>query len=55
MTIHYTLNGATPTAASPVYNPATGIIVNGSETVAAIAMAPGYINSVESAKAYIVP
>jgi hypothetical protein len=42
--IHYTTNGATPTASSAVY-PAAGIKVTKAETIKAIAIAPGFLPS----------
>jgi hypothetical protein len=51
-TICFTVNGATPTASSPVY---TGpIIVSGNETVKAIAIASGYITSPVASAAYSI-
>ncbi|HTG14679.1 MAG TPA: chitobiase/beta-hexosaminidase C-terminal domain-containing protein, partial [Blastocatellia bacterium] len=55
VTIYYTTNGSAPSTASNVYNPVTGIVINGSETVRAIAVGTGFINSNPSAKAYLVP
>jgi Chitobiase/beta-hexosaminidase C-terminal domain len=49
-TIYYTTNGLTPNASSSVY---TGpIVIASTKMVAAIAIAPGYSWSVESAKFY---
>jgi hypothetical protein len=49
-TIHYTTNGTTPITASPVY---TGpITVSASQTIRAIAEAPGYIKSAVATATY---
>ncbi|KAA6461144.1 hypothetical protein DYQ86_12925 [Acidobacteria bacterium AB60] len=49
--IYYRTDGKTPNASSTVY---TGpIVVSSTELVTAIAIAPGYSSSVESAKQYI--
>ncbi len=49
----YTTNGTTPTTSSTVYNASTGITINQTGTVEAIAQAPGYAVSLISSKAYI--
>ena len=52
-TIYYTTNGTTPTTSSTKY---TGpITISTSETVIAIAAAPGYTNSNPASKAYTIP
>jgi Legume lectin domain/Chitobiase/beta-hexosaminidase C-terminal domain len=52
--IHYTLNGSTPTTASPVYT--QSLLIPVSETVQAIAAAPGlFVSSVTSGSYTIVP
>jgi len=51
-TIYYTTNGTTPTAASAAYK--TPIIVSTSETLTAIAIAPGYGNSVPASASYTI-
>jgi hypothetical protein len=51
-TIYYTTNGTTPTTSSPVY---TGpITVSSTETIQAIATAPGYETSILWSAAYII-
>ena len=51
-TIHYTTDGSTPTITSPVY---TGLIsLASSETMNAIATAPGYLNSAVATAAYVI-
>ncbi|MBV8675454.1 MAG: chitobiase/beta-hexosaminidase C-terminal domain-containing protein [Acidobacteriaceae bacterium] len=55
-TIHYTTDGSAPTASSNVYTPSTLISVSQTETINALAIAPGYLNSpVASATYTIVP
>ena len=49
-TIYYTTNGTTPTTSSPVY--AGAIAISSSETVAAIAVAPGYSTSAVASATY---
>jgi hypothetical protein len=48
--IHYTTNGSTPTAASPVYS--SPIAVTATETIHAIAVATGYLDSNVSTATY---
>ncbi len=48
--IHYTLNGTAPTAASPVYS--VPISVTATETIKAIAIAPGYGTSAVASATY---
>jgi hypothetical protein len=50
--IYYTTTPSTPVLTWNIYSPATPIIVNTTETITAIAIAPGYSLSGESAKAY---
>jgi len=51
--IHYGVHGALPSATSPVYT--SPILVSGTETVLAIAIAPGYSNSAVSTSKYVTP
>ena len=51
-TIHYTLDGSTPTIASPVYS--SPIVVTASETIYAIATAAGFQNSLVGGGNYII-
>ena len=51
-TIYYTTDGSTPTTNSSVYNSA--ISVSGSETLKAIAIAPGYSPSAVGSAAYVI-
>jgi sugar lactone lactonase YvrE len=51
-TIYYTTNGTTPTTTSPIYT--TPIPVSSSETISAIASAPGYTISPIATAAYII-
>ena len=51
-TIYYTTDGTTPTVNSSVYN--SPIIVSTSETLKAIAAAPGYANSLVATAAYTI-
>lgn len=44
-TVHYTLDGTTPTADSPVYDPANPIAIDHNLTVKAIAMRAGHFDS----------
>src|ERR1700675_1380115 len=48
--IYYNTNGKTPNTSSAIYS--GPIVIASTETVTAIAIAPGYASSVESAKAY---
>jgi hypothetical protein len=48
-TIYYTVDGTTPTISSPQY-PGTAITISSSETLKAVALAPGYtLSAVHSA------
>ena len=51
--IYYTIDGTTPTTSSMLYN--GPISVTSTETVKAIAVAPGYRNSSVASASYIVP
>jgi hypothetical protein len=51
-TIHYTTDGSTPTTGSPVYSGA--IAVSTTETVKAIAVAAGYVNSAVASATYTI-
>ena len=44
-TVHYTIDGTTPTADSPVYNPEDSIFIDHNLTVRAIAMRKGFFDS----------
>ena len=50
--IHYTLDGSTPTSASPVYS--SQITVSASETISAIAIATDFQNSAVGVAAYTI-
>jgi N-acetylneuraminic acid mutarotase len=51
-TIHYTVDGSTPTITSPTY---AGLLpLASTETINAIATAPGYLNSVVASAAYVI-
>jgi hypothetical protein len=50
--VHYTTDGSTPTSSSPTYT--AQIAVNSSETIEAIAIAPGYSNSAVATAAYTI-
>ena len=51
-TIYYTINGSTPTTASPIYS--SPITVAATETVEAIATANGYSTSAVGSAAYTI-
>jgi Chitobiase/beta-hexosaminidase C-terminal domain len=51
--IYYTTDGSTPTTASNIYSGA--IAVSNSETINAIAVAPGYSPSIITSETYVVP
>jgi hypothetical protein len=51
--IHYTTNGTTPTASSPVYS--DPIAINAATTIKALTVADGYKNSSVASAAYTVP
>ncbi len=51
--IHYTTNGSTPTASSPVYT--DPIVINADTTIKALTVAEGYRNSSVATAAYTVP
>ena len=51
--IHYTTNGSTPTASSPVYS--DPIVINADTTIKALTIADGYKNSSVATAAYTVP
>jgi hypothetical protein len=50
--IHYTIDGSTPTAASPTYS--TAISVTQNTTIRAIAIAPNYDNSAVATAVYVI-
>ena len=52
-TIYYTLDGTVPTTSSPIYNSA--ITVSSTETINAIAAAPGYATSAVASATYTIP
>jgi hypothetical protein len=55
-TIYYTTDGSTPTQSSNVYTSGSSITVLSTTTIDAIAVAPGYLNSVVASATYtIVP
>lgn len=51
--IYYAINGK-PTISSSVYSPLTPIVVSASETINAIATAPGYLQSAVGSAAYTI-
>jgi len=51
-TIYYTIDGTTPTTSSPTYS--TGITVNSTETLQAIAAATGYANSAVASASFTI-
>jgi len=51
--IHYTTNGSTPTTSSPVF-PTAGLKVSATQTIKAIAAAPGYSPSAPVMATYII-
>jgi hypothetical protein len=51
-TIHYTIDGSTPTTASPVYS--SPIAVTQSRTIRAIAVAAGMMNSIVASASYTI-
>ncbi|MDR3435432.1 chitobiase/beta-hexosaminidase C-terminal domain-containing protein, partial [Telmatospirillum sp.] len=51
-TIYYTIDGSTPTTSSAVYS--GPITVSTSETIAAIAVATGYLNSAPGSATYVI-
>ena len=51
--IHYTIDGSTPTSASPIYN-GTAITVSSSETINAIAQAGGFATSAVATAGYTI-
>jgi len=53
VTVYYTTNGTTPTTSSAKYTSA-GIIVSATETIKAIALAPGYSQSAVASATYII-
>jgi hypothetical protein len=52
--IHYTIDGTTPTANSARYNSGTPILVGSSMTIKAIAVANGYANSTVATGSYVI-
>ena len=54
VTIHYTLNGSTPTASSPVYDANNKPVLSATSTVNAIAMISGWTNSAMASASYTV-
>ena len=53
-TIYYTTNGTTPTTASTLYSSMSPIVLSGTETVNAIAVAPGFVNSAVASGSYVI-
>jgi hypothetical protein len=53
--IHYTVDGSTPTSASPTYSASSGAItVSSSETINAIAQAGGYATSAVASAGFVI-
>jgi len=52
--IYYTTNGTTPSRSSLIFNPASPITVNSSQTIKALAIAPGYTTSPEGVASYTI-
>jgi serine/threonine protein kinase len=53
LSIHYTIDGTTPTASSPIYS-SDGIVVRETETIKAIAFGSGYSPSQEASATYTI-
>jgi hypothetical protein len=53
-TIYYTTDGSAPTTTSSVYDQGAGITVSASQTVRAIAVAPGFGQSTVASAAYVI-
>ena len=53
-TIYYTTDGSTPTTSSTVYSAGSFINVSSTETINAIATAPGYLTSAVASAAYTI-
>jgi hypothetical protein len=52
--IHYTIDGTTPTSASPTYVSGTPLSINSTETVEALAVATGFNNSAVASGTYTI-